>query len=49
MTEFIPILLDIFDTLFIIGFFCCFPLTAVGGIFYSTYINLMQNRLAHQN
>lgn len=48
MNEVLPGLLDLFNTLFFIGFFCCFPLLIIGGILYSTYINLAHNRLAHQ-
>lgn len=48
MTELIPALRDLAQTLFLVSFFCCFPTLVIGLIIYTSVINLTQNRLAHQ-
>lgn len=48
MTELIPALREIAQTLFFISFFCCFPTLIISLIIYTAAINLTQNRLAHQ-
>lgn len=48
MTELLPALRDLAQTLVFIGFLCCFPTLIISLIIYTGVINLTQNRLAHQ-
>ncbi|MCB9134950.1 MAG: hypothetical protein H6636_05965 [Anaerolineales bacterium] len=48
MTEILPALREIAQTLFFVGFLCCFPTLVISLIVYTTAINLTQNRLAHK-
>ena len=48
MENLLSMLIEAFQTLLLVAFFCGFPLLTIGSIIYSAAVNLTRNRLSHQ-